>query len=501
MSPRIAALLVMLGAALILVAGAGAGSQPPKINLKDPTAVNSYLQSIGVDPAKLVRQTGLNNYAGPNCPGVGWNCTTSLIALQLATPGGQNKFECAPEDAQVIPPTGEDTNTCVIMQEGDNNNARCKMKDTTDTETQRCVVTQDGKTNMAVIDELIVQTTGPTQAATQTASVTQTATDKNASQIHQAVKQSTNLGTEQSQVVHQAAVVSQTAGSSDNFAHVHQDQDLSETGAATLQEQNILPLPADVPDCDQEHKPNNDPNACAHVEQTSNGGKNETHLHQNISEVQKTSADGSTQTQERFLPTAPGSGGIEADIDQTNPLGAGTNRKIVHQDARERQEGGTTQNQVIDPNCCGVGTTIGGVDNLDDIHQKAMQSASSGAAAFQLLGLVGDTNQVSGGGGSLRTLSTAGAPTCRFHQDGSNNEFSTNFTLTVDPCIGVNGVATHCTNTEAPGDGEAGCTTFPVECFECTASALQSSPTFGQPIAPPDFGEPSDFPGPYLPGL
>ena len=80
MSSRFVALLALLAAALTLGGSAGAGTSgqlPKKIDLTNPAAVDAYLSSLGVDPSTVVRQVGLNNYAGPNCPGVGWNCTTS----------------------------------------------------------------------------------------------------------------------------------------------------------------------------------------------------------------------------------------------------------------------------------------------------------------------------------------------------------------------------------------------------------------------------------------
>jgi len=504
MSPRIAALLVMLGAALTLVTGAGAGSQPPKINLKDPTAVNNYLQSIGVDPSTVVRQVGLNNYAGPNCPGIGWNCTTSTKVVQISSAGGQNKFKCTGEEPE-NPATDRDTNTCVVMQGGPDNQAQCQMKDTGEpTEAQHCTINQDGDRNLAIVDQLIEQRKGPDQDATQTANLEQTATDKNQAQVHQDVKQSTKVDVSapdaQDQNVHQVAIVDQSASGSENFSHVHQNQDLSESGAAGFQNQNVGPLPAGITDCDLAHKPGSNPNACAHVIQSITdpaGGKNESHVHQNIHEHQTTTATPSTQTQENVS----GLNGIEAHVEQSNPPDVGTNRKISHQDGRQRAEGGTTQVQTIDPNCCGVGTTFGGAANLDDVHATAMQSATLGSDAEQRLGILSDTNHLSTPPEPLAwsTADDASSDVCRFHHNASNNEASTNFTITFDPCTGPHSVSTECFSSEVV-EGEGFCTPPPSECTnECVFFA--SSPTFGQPIAPPDFGEPSDFPGPIFPGI
>jgi hypothetical protein len=40
--------------------------------------IKSYLRAAGVDPRSVVIQRGPKNYAGPNCPGPSWICTTAL---------------------------------------------------------------------------------------------------------------------------------------------------------------------------------------------------------------------------------------------------------------------------------------------------------------------------------------------------------------------------------------------------------------------------------------
>jgi hypothetical protein len=125
MSVRITALLALLVAALTLSGGAGAGaaSQPPKIDLSSPAAIDTYLQSIGVDPAKVVKQAGLKNYAGPSCPGIGWNCTTAALVVQVATPGGENGFQCSPSN--VTGGLSNPPDECIVVQVGPNNQAHC----------------------------------------------------------------------------------------------------------------------------------------------------------------------------------------------------------------------------------------------------------------------------------------------------------------------------------------------------------------------------------------
>ena len=83
----------MVTAAMTLVGGTGAGASGT-IDLTTKTGINNYLTSIDVDPASAVWQQSLLNYAGPSCPGVGWNCVgTKAPVVQLALPGGTNLFK------------------------------------------------------------------------------------------------------------------------------------------------------------------------------------------------------------------------------------------------------------------------------------------------------------------------------------------------------------------------------------------------------------------------
>ena len=83
--------------ALIVLTGTGAAATEPgrsapaaiTWNLAAPTALDS------ANRVALVTQRGARNYAGPNCPGKGWNCTTSTRVLQISTSSGQNKVECS----------------------------------------------------------------------------------------------------------------------------------------------------------------------------------------------------------------------------------------------------------------------------------------------------------------------------------------------------------------------------------------------------------------------
>src|SRR5437867_9367794 len=72
-SVRKAAFLAVLGMTALgamALAGASSAAKPASGSVV-PRAAGSH---VG---ARLVRQVGARNYAGPNCPGAGWNGTTA----------------------------------------------------------------------------------------------------------------------------------------------------------------------------------------------------------------------------------------------------------------------------------------------------------------------------------------------------------------------------------------------------------------------------------------
>ena len=84
------AVLAMVAVGVMAGAGSSAVSGAATVNLSTHAGVVSYLRSHGIDPRGVVVQRGLHNYAGPNCPGQGWTCTTAKRVLQIASDrGGQ----------------------------------------------------------------------------------------------------------------------------------------------------------------------------------------------------------------------------------------------------------------------------------------------------------------------------------------------------------------------------------------------------------------------------
>src|SRR5438552_2630646 len=89
---RLLPLALAAATALVVLTGAGAAANSPSAS--SPKSIDSYLRSIGVNPASMVWQRGARNYAGPNCPGKGWTCTKATRVVQIAADDGENRVDC-----------------------------------------------------------------------------------------------------------------------------------------------------------------------------------------------------------------------------------------------------------------------------------------------------------------------------------------------------------------------------------------------------------------------
>jgi len=473
--------------ALLLVSGAGAGSTP-KIDLSTQAAIDALLRSKGIDPATVVKQVGPHNYAGPSCPGAGWNCTTSTRVVQLSHEGddqeneGENEFVCKPTAAQQ-PGTSSSTNTCIIVQGGQNNHAHCEEGASTEPlATMTCDITQAGRSNSAEIEQQITQTSAATQEGQQAARVDQDATEKNVSQIQQHVVQKTSSVDPQTQNAFQEAGVTQRVSGSQNYSHVHQTQEQNESGGAAVQKQNVTPN--STFNCGDE-KPGA-PNQCVNVFQNAvDGGTNVSHLHQQTGEKQTSGAFLPDQTQ------GNAQGGQEGNVHQENPPGIGQNLNFPNQDLRQRQSspGGVAhQVQVTDPGCCGVGTEVGGAKTIEDIDQATTQSADE-TAAEQNSVLFGETHHITGGESVASVAATAPSDRCEITHRGRNNGGGTTFTASGNSqaqCFDLM-LATAC---QYPNEGQP---CFPTEvCVFCESAPLTA--TSGADIAMPDYNsEPATY--------
>jgi hypothetical protein len=197
-SIRIVALAGVVLAAAMAIASAGAAPRQAeavtKIDLSSPAAVGKYLRSIGVNPRTVVVQRGRRNYAGPQCPGKGWNCTKAHRVLQVATRGTWNRFECS-ESTGSYPSHATTPDSCFVMQssESSNNLAVCRERTDAPDVTQSCTIIQQSTSgvNRARVRQVIEQDDEDTATATQRTEVTQhNGSGKNLLRIVQKVGQS-----------------------------------------------------------------------------------------------------------------------------------------------------------------------------------------------------------------------------------------------------------------------------------------------------------------------
>ena len=517
MRTRIFAVAAVVAAIVLLGSGSVSAGTVPKLNLSSPAAVDDYLRSIGVDPATVVKQVGLLNYAGPSCPGIGWSCTTSTNVVQIASAGGQNSFECSGKPAATTT-TGTGPDSCLVVQTAPakgENQATCRESSNAPVVTQVCTIVQDnvGGGNHADVHQDSDANSGDAttgqQDARQFAHVTQSSDGgNNHSDVFQSARQSLSSGTVQHQDAHQVAFVEQSVTGSSNFSHVHESQDQSASGGG-LQEQNTETAPTitvgtQVFDFDCGPEKVAEPNQCANVAQDGlsapSGATNESHLHQAIGERETTTAGTSTQQQGRF------DGGQEGNIHQDNPEDLGKNLDNGHQDLAQRASAPTGassfhhQSQLTDPGCCGVGSQVGGDESRENVDQATTQSGTEPLAA-QSSTLFGQVHQVPSEEIPLASVTQPSSPnnTCDIDQHGRNNTGAGHFS--------ANGTGAECislvlvTNCESGGEVPA-----PPATPACTSTVdtggppppplliIASSPTNGASIPMPDYtSEPSDF--------
>jgi hypothetical protein len=466
------AVLAMLAVSAMMLAGASSAAKPGAAVSSAPRAVDSH---IG---ANVIRQVGLRNYAGPNCPGRGWNCTSSTRVLQIASDDGENVAQCTDGTVTITGPK----QSCSITQMGSINSARCFERSNAPGASQDCTITQIGAKNKAVVDQLIVQNGDATQTgvpstciatcATQTANVTQAATGKAAAnelQLSQKVKQNTGgegddnndtsdnngggdrrlaaVDPTQSQDAWQSAFVNQTAAGN-NKSDINQSQRQREFGGQT-QSQNTT-LRASSFDCAPIHGPSS-PNACAHVRQMTMAvaGKNQNDLSQSINETARTDAAAAIQSQ------GSPDGGLDGQVHQESTTTTGKSVNNVHQRKLHNLSAPDDAKQFqFDPtSCCGFASQIGGTGNSETIGQSSVLNATS--PTDQSADLSAESNTPTG--------------TCTLTQHVSvNGKSKDNAFSTPPPCPPVM-IVTSCT-TSTDGTFCTTSTTFPgvgceVECI------------------------------------
>jgi hypothetical protein len=383
-------------ATALLVGTASAAGADPLPDLSSRAAIEQYLVSIGVDPATAVWQTGLKNYAGPSCPGVGWNCVRANAPIvQIAAPLGRNLYACTSLD-------------CVVVQvalSGGQNASACERRVADPTEALMvCDITQAGGpgTNAATISQHIQQTKGTDQRAREIARITQlNETGSNIARIIQGIGQSSRAksGT-QVQEAHQAATVSQTTNHDDplatstlgnNTSNITQTQDQLERASGDVITQMQNTDPGIDPKCDQPQEVyDQQKDQCAAVTQLSGlteppdplpdpfefvappgGGDNHSSLRHDISQRQV--ASNAETAEQRQGASSTGEAGNKLQLSSGVSEGTAIQNMVQSQTAPP-DAGGFRDQDTGDPRCCWL--QAGNPANRANINQTTHQSSS-----------------------------------------------------------------------------------------------------------------------------
>jgi hypothetical protein len=352
--------------------GAGSGT-----DLSTWTGIEQYLRSVGIDPAQAVWQVGQLNYAGPNCPGLAWNCTTATDRpiVQIALNGGTNEVSCTPDERD-----------CKAVQAGNsgNNMAHCTQNSNENPAMQTCMITQETATekgkNLAVVHQVIGQKGAASQTGSQSATVSQTSdAGNNEVNLDQRITQATSQGTVQTQESEQTSTVDQTSDEGSNAASVlvRLDQKEQATGSGGIvQGQNAFPQGADPCTAESSDFPPPEADQCTLVDQLADEGGNDVQLDHVLKQTQgATSPTGPvTQTQGSSV------GGQEAHLHQN---GEDVSTKFADQtetQVQSRNTAGPVFATQFDPmRCCN--DQFDNPSNVTDIDQVSTQT-SPGANQF-----------------------------------------------------------------------------------------------------------------------
>jgi len=331
-------------------------------NLSTRAGAVRYLRAIGVDPRGLVIQRGARNYAGPNCPGAGWACTsTAHPVVQIARAGGKNTFFCTSGrcavvqlSARGVPRSGRSLTASAPTKPSI---AACVKNGSGSTTGlgQSCSISQSSATNdnVAAVYENVGKTSGPTQTASFSASITQQATgtsNSNTACVYQAITMdgSTNMsgkkgtGAKVALEAHQSVKINQdTAGSGTNNA----DQSATSSGTCNpvdttgLTQSQTLTSTASAsgPIVQNENAANGGPNVSLDIEQNqgglgvATGPGNATFTQTNsLTAIAGTTSGSTSQTQSSQAGSNP-AGGILATVNQksTGVLTANANQTEI----------------------------------------------------------------------------------------------------------------------------------------------------------------------------
>jgi hypothetical protein len=407
--------VLTMAIALTIVTGPAAVAEPP---LSCAQNIPAYLVGIGVNPtdaAKAICQEGFRNYAGPSCPGTGWNCVRANVPIvQIANLGGTNLFYCTALNCLVIQ----------VVDGGPGQNASACERRVDNPITEETVMVCDimqvnggPGTNAATISQHIQQTKGTMQKAREIARITQeNETKSNIARIIQGIGQTQNAkgggSITQSQEAHQAATVSQTTLDpsatqlGDNTSNIDQRQGQSQrasaggSGSTITQDQNsVVGGNTDPFACDQPNGTyDQQKNQCADVTQHSGvldlgalplipptlaagGGDNNSTLDHHVTQRQTAEKAGTVnQSQGEFLT---GEAGNKEQLSTGVSHGTATQDMLQIQSSPPNASGLRNQ-RTGDPRCCWQ--QFGNLANRADITQTTKQVASDpNASQFAFL--------------------------------------------------------------------------------------------------------------------
>jgi hypothetical protein len=369
---RQAIVLITAVAASVLTASGSASAGPAARDVAISADLNRRLESIGVDPSSAVFQRGLQNYAGPECPGTRWTCTsTNGPVVQIANFGtaARNVVECAPG-----------SNECVIVQIGTSgeNLAEC-IEEADQPEgvvIQSCEIVQVNVvgTNTALVRQSIRQSAvGTEQDGRQTSTLIQeNGSGANLVTVLQGIDQSaknqvaSRTSIEQLQEGHQFVSVDQGTRTGSNTSNVEQFQFQSEE--ATLS----TSMKKDASVIQRQNASDAGPNTQARIDQRSDptdGGTNTSSLLQENRLEAEARADSIEQAQGSL------SGGLDGFVSQSSSgLSTSVNRQNEVQLATANVADLVSQTQHGPARCCT--TQFNNPDNIFDIVQTSTQTAS-----------------------------------------------------------------------------------------------------------------------------
>jgi hypothetical protein len=391
--------------------------RPQPLDLSSVDAINQYLRSRGLDPATFVVQRGPLNYAGPNCPGTVFNCTTATRVVQIATggtlalssfstlngPTTANDAECVPEEDTTAPLVGVG---CVIVQTAlvgpeVDQQASCKVESTVPKK-QVCSITQtnnSGGDNQAAISMKIDSSNGPTQLGDQEAIVYQQTSSggNNQFQGDETIALAAG-GSATTQDGYQSLFLTQRVFSTfvlndfvpatgNNQAQATQSQIFqakTTTGGTQNQNTNSVEDPCFAGEVD-------DANSCIDYSQSTGSGINQFEAYQKHD--LKATSDKATVTQRQ---------GCESNFEKvcgveevgTQSTDEGTkNRAKVVQNGQYVLEAPEGADQMQDPRFGGAGTEqFGGAEDVFELRQFAGLYASTSNALQSHENVVNDTS-------------------------------------------------------------------------------------------------------------